>query len=444
MPSIDVRPPSRALALAVALSCALHALLGWLVAVVFKAPDLGIEFELPIDVELGLTSEVDGFAPHPSPSPMEPEPTPPPPSDAVANAELEEAERKREERKREREEKAKREREAREAAAKESAQLAQTHEAESSRLPPGAQIAIRVDMTRIRASAVAEDIRALLAAVPDWKALLDGSGIDPVDQLDRLLIATPNLQRSKIVLAGRFIGDPALVDEAVARLAEARGVTAKWSMRDGVRVAPWANLDETKRVIALVGPSHFTITRPEDLARVLAIAAARAQDKDAKPRNEKDEHPADALLSMEEGEGLSLEVEGVERFVRKAKRGVPQRLRLSAVEIPGPKVELRVRMTFADGDSAEDAQRFWTAQRDAYARNALVALLGLSSPLRDATLELVAEELRIKATLTVEQTRLIIGYVKELITPPPPPPALPDVPENQAGARLDPSGAPPP
>jgi hypothetical protein len=73
-----------------------------------------------------------------------------------------------------------------------------------SALPPGAQIAVRVDMQRIRASPIAEDVRGLLAAIPDWKALLDGSGIDPVDDIDRLLLATPNLQRSRVVIAGRY------------------------------------------------------------------------------------------------------------------------------------------------------------------------------------------------------------------------------------------------
>ncbi|MBW2214640.1 MAG: hypothetical protein JRF48_09450 [Deltaproteobacteria bacterium] len=72
-----------------------------------------------------------------------------------------------------------------------------------SRIPPGAQLALRVDMKRVRESALAPDVTSFLQGVPDWQLLLEGSGIDPVEDLDRLLVATPNLQRSKLVLAGR-------------------------------------------------------------------------------------------------------------------------------------------------------------------------------------------------------------------------------------------------
>ena len=67
-----------------------------------------------------------------------------------------------------------------------------------SRIPPGAQLALRVDMKRVRASPLAPDVTRFLQGVPDWQLLLAGSGIDPVADLDRLLVATPNLQRSKL------------------------------------------------------------------------------------------------------------------------------------------------------------------------------------------------------------------------------------------------------
>jgi hypothetical protein len=405
-------------------SCVIHGVLGWAVLALFKPPSLDIAFEVPIDVELGLSEEVAAF------EPPTPEPPPPPPAPAPGEKSAQKDKDKDEPKKHE------------DAGIDRAADggvpeapdagpevhdagpplLADPNAKPGERLPPGAQIAVRVDMARIRHSPIAEDIRALLAAVPDWKALLDGSGIEPVDQLDRLLIATPNLQREKIVVAGRFLGEPGIVEQAVQRLAEAQHVEAPWHTENGVRVAPWANKDDTPRVIAIVGPSHFTIARREDLPRVLAIAAARAEDpKGHKERKDKSikVHPADALLSMEAGEGLSLEVDGVERFVRKAKRGVPIKLRLSALQVPGPKVELRGRMAFENAEKAADALRFWEAVRESYARNALVMLLGLSEPLREGTIEQADDELHLRLRLSVEQTRLIVGYVRELITPPP-------------------------
>lgn len=293
--------------------------------------------------------------------------------------------------------------------------LAVAGDAGAARMPPGAQIALRVDMTRIRNSPIAPDVRRLLAAIPDWKALLEGSGIDPLEQLDRLLIATPNLQREKIVLAGKYFGGEPVVREAVSRLGQARGVPTPWHTQGNVQVAPWANADATPRQIALIGPEHFAIAREEDLPRVLAIASARAKGK-KKPNV----HPADALLSMEENEGLSVEIEGATNFVRKGRRGVPDHLRLSAVETTKLRAELRGVLAYADPAAAADAVDYLGALRDRYASNALVALMGLSDPLEDATIEHSENDVRVKVTLTAEQMRLILGYLRELFGPPGP------------------------
>jgi hypothetical protein len=276
-------------------------------------------------------------------------------------------------------------------------------------------------MARIRASPIAEDVRALLRAIPDWQALLDGSGIDPVNQLDRLLIATPNLQREKVVLAGRYVGDRQVVLDAVQRLSSAHGGEARWRKTRGISIAPWLNADATERVIALVGPSHFTISRPEDVERLLAIAAARAA-RGRKPGDAAASAPADALLSMEEQEGLSLEVDGVAQFVRRGRAGIPERLRLAARETPNASIELRGRLVYADDEAASTALEFWRGKRDAYARNALVGLLGLASVLREGNLSREGAELSVDLVLSVDQARLILGYVRELMGPRPPAP----------------------
>ena len=58
---------------------------------------------------------------------------------------------------------------------------------------------------------------------------------------------------------------------------------------------------------------------------------------------------------MEDGEGLSLEVEGAAQFVRRARRGIPERLRLSVVERPGLSAEVRGVFSYADETHATDA-----------------------------------------------------------------------------------------
>jgi len=411
--------------IAIAVSAALHGSFGWLVDQVLSAPPIDIEFQLPIDVELGLSEEV-AMAPTP-PAPIR-EPSADPPSPAPNPGEGPEKPEKKLKPKPVTDAGTSETRGADAGVAVVDAAVVPAEagvgfgtSSVGTRLPPGAQIALRVDMSRIRSSPIADDMRAFVAAIPDWKALLDGSGISPIDQLDRLLIATPDLKREKVVLAGRFVGEQSVVETAVAKLATERGKKAVWHPEGDVRVAPWFNRDVTPRVIALVGPQHFTISRSEDLPRILSIASARAVERahDAGPV----ELAADALLSMDEGEGLSLEVDGVEQFIKRAPRGVPSKLRVSAIEVPGPAISVRARLVFVDAEKAADALRFWDAVRKSYARNALMVLMGLAEPLQSAVIELSDKEVNIRMELSVVQTRLILGYVRELLSPPAPIPA---------------------
>lgn len=411
--SISREPASRWLLVAtLALSLLAHAFVLVASSVFLQPPELDVEFALPIDVELGTAEGLSAAPPMPPAS----EPMPSDPSAAArgagtADAAVDDAGVP---------DAGARPRDAglgdagpRIDGGDAGPAVTLAGDAGVVRMPPGAQIALRVDMTRIRNSPIAPDVRRLLAAVPDWKALLDGSGIDPLSQLDRLLLATPNLQREKIVLAGRYLGGEQVVRAAVERLGQARGVPTPWHKLGNVQVAPWANADATPRAIALIGPEHFAIAREEDLPRILAIASARAKGK----KKAASAHPADALLSMEENEGLSVEVEGAANFVRKGRRGVPDHLRLSAIELPRLRAELRGVLSYTDEAAAADALDYVRTLRDRYASNALVALLGLSDPLEDAAIEQSENDVRVNVTLTAEQMRLILGYLRELFTP---------------------------
>jgi hypothetical protein len=300
--------------------------------------------------------------------------------------------------------------------------------------PPGAQLALRLDLVRMRQSALAPDIRALLAAVPDWQALLDGSGIEPLDDLERLLIASPNLQRAQLVMSGRYVGDVARVREAVARMATARGVPARWRRERGTEVAPWPDADETERVIALVGPQSFTITRSEDLPRVIAVARERRREAERIARETGAPVPdeAAALLSMVEGEVVSLEVEGARAFVRGATDAIPLRARGAATELDGGFVAIRAEGSFEDDARAEAARVFWDRMRASYARNPFVALVGLSSALERATLRAEGATIFFETQLEPRQVAFALRYLRGMFErprpgarPPSPGPGMP-------------------
>lgn len=427
----------RAEIVAYALSCAMHAGLFGYIYWAVSMPDLGFEFELPMDVEFGLTEAVT----------VSQAPSAPPPREASSTPENEEGPG------------------ARadggvplDAGPPDAGQpqspdtgpeVGAPNETESpdvegtgdeegegrgvAFLPAGSQIALRLDVARVRASVLGPDVREVLGAMPDWQALLAGSGIDPLEDLDRVLIASPNLQRSRLIVAGRATGDTDAIRAAAQQLASGAGETLTWETRHGVQVARWFNHDETERIIAIIGPRHFIISRAEDLPRVLAVARNRAAEEDD------EEHFADALLSMGENEGLTLEVEGARNFARNrpGRRGpiemVPTRVRLALSQLPEDRISIRSRWTYENDDQASAAAAFWETRREAYARNPITRFLGLSGILGRASIEAEGDHFDGNVDLSVAEMRRLLaltrGYFQDRArarqrrrSPPPPAP----------------------
>ena len=280
-----------------------------------------------------------------------------------------------------------------------------------SRIPPGAQLALRVDMKRVRESPLAPDVTSFLRGVPDWQLLLDGSGIDPVGDLDRLLVATPNLQRSKLVLAGRHRREAGFARKSVKRLAGSRGKGVRWQQRYGVATAPWYNRDRTPRTIALLSAHHFSITRRQDLERVLAMTKAR-ELRDPNKEGLVAARGPDALLSMGPDEAISLEVEGVHRFIIGSIKHVPVRLRLAVRETGPDEATVSVLATYASESDAIDASVYWKRVAQFYSQQLIMTLSGFGKTLR--RMELTPEEDRIQLSLTLsaDQIRFILSYAE--------------------------------
>jgi hypothetical protein len=266
-------------------------------------------------------------------------------------------------------------------------------------------------MRRVRESSLAPDVTSFLRGVPDWQLLLEGSGIDPVGDLDRLLVATPNLQRSKLVLAGRHRRDQDFARSSVKRLARSRGKGVRWQQRYGVATAPWYNLDRTPRTIALLSRHHFSITRRQDLERVLAMTKAR-ELRDAKKEGLVAARGPDALLSMGPEEAISLEVEGVHRFIVGSIKHVPVRLRLAVRETGADQATVSVLATYTSPSDASDASVYWKKVAQFYSQQLIMTLAGFGKTLR--RMELTPEEDRVQVsfTLSADQIRFILSYAE--------------------------------
>jgi hypothetical protein len=280
-----------------------------------------------------------------------------------------------------------------------------------SRIPPGAQLALRVDMRRVRESPLAPDVTSFLQGIPDWQLLLLGSGIDPVADLDRLLVATPNLERSKLVLAGRHRRDATFTRKSVGRLARSRGKGVRWKQRYGVPTARWHNLDQTPRTIALLSAHHFSITRRQDLERVLAMTKAR-ELRDADEEGLVTARGPDALLSMGPEEVISLEVEGVHRFVMGNIRHIPVRLRIAVRETGPDEATVTVLATYGSDSLAQAAAVYWKKVAQFYSQQLIMTLAGFGKRLRRMELTPEDDRIRVSFTLDADQVRFILSYAE--------------------------------
>ena len=276
-----------------------------------------------------------------------------------------------------------------------------------SRIPPGAQLALRFDLARIRASTLAPDVARILDGMRDWQVILDGSGIAPLEDLDRILIATPNMQRSKLVIAGRHSRGPTFTQNRVAAMAKTKNKHARWRKRKSVPTAPWYNNDVTPRVVGLLGEQHFTISTKEDLDRVIAFAQVRKEEDETGALS-----GPEALLSMGPDEAVSLEIEGAQRFAVGRTRHIPLKLRAALKEGENGRVFAEALATYPNAQAAASAEEFWIRARDHYASMPLIALVGAGAPLRRMKIEAEGDELKIDTWLSPSQIRLVLGFIE--------------------------------
>src|SRR5690606_17091583 len=204
-------------------------------------------------------------------------------------------------------------------------------------------------------------------------------------------------------------GGSGRIGGAVASLASARGAEGARGRSQGLEEAPWHDLDAPERVMALMGPRQFAISRPEDLATILAMI----QHREASGRREglEEARGADALVSMGEWDALTLEVEGIHRYAQGQLLHLPERGRVSLREGAGAQVVVEGLVFFEDEAAATAAQAYWDGVRQQLARRPMLRLLGMASVLGDATLEVEGARVRLRTSLSHGQARQLLAFI---------------------------------
>jgi hypothetical protein len=283
--------------------------------------------------------------------------------------------------------------------------------------PAGATIALNVDLERVRKTALLLETQALLDIIPEWQALLAGSGLDALQDFQRVFVATPNLERSSLVVSARHGLPRARIDAAVAALAAERGAPAPFHQQDGFAVAAWRNRGPTERVIALTGADQFTITRADDLQRVLGVARALSELRTQQGFEAGELAKQGGLLAMQPNEAVALWIEGVHKYVRGEVSGVPSSLRMSIYHVDQFNTELRVRGQYESPAAAAGALTAMDALRQELSNDAKVIFLGLKSALDSAVIEQHGSALALHVRLTLHQTRYLLRYVTRALRP---------------------------
>jgi hypothetical protein len=281
--------------------------------------------------------------------------------------------------------------------------------------PPGAVIGLHVDLEQVRNNSLILEVRAMLELIPEWERLLNGSGLDALDDFSRVFVATPNLKRSSLVVSARIAG--AAARSATERLAQVHGAHAEFHAAGALQVAPWLNQGPTRRSIALVAPDQIVIARPQDVSRVLAVSAALAQ-RHAR-QHDIDRAPAPgSLLAMYEGEAAALSVEGVRELVPGGDPGyAPSGLRISLRHIDEYYAALRAYGYYDSSARAEAALPRIETLRKQLATHPRVLYLGLRTAIDEAKIERVGDTITLDARVTLHQVRYLMTFVSMALKP---------------------------
>ena len=281
--------------------------------------------------------------------------------------------------------------------------------------PAGATLALNVDLARVRSSSLLLESTTLLDMIPEWQMLLVGSGLDPLKDLDRVFVATPNLERASLVVSARHHLSRARIAAAVQQLATEQHQPAQFQQHAGIDVAPWHNRGPTERVIALTGRDQFVISRATDLTRVLSVAAALARVRTQQGFEQGELSEQGGLLAMQPNEAVALWIEDVASYVPARAEGVPRSLRLSIYHIDQFNSELRVRGQYASATAAAAAKVTMDELRARLSDDPKIVFLGLKSALDAAQIEQAQAALSLHVRLTLHQTRYLLRYVNRVL-----------------------------
>ncbi len=269
------------------------------------------------------------------------------------------------------------------------------------------RVVVRLDMERVRGSALSNDIGSLVRSYPQWRELLGRSGIDPVQDFDRVLVAAPEVVTERTVMLIRHHLTNARIREAVLQMAVERGERPAWREVSGFSVVDWPAETRAPVVVVLTGENELVVTTPDQLSHVIEIASDHAARRTA-------DELIEPALGLEDGLIASVIASTVNQEGRaRQMRFPPQAFRVFVRRDAAQegRIVLEAQGTYADEQSATAARTYYEGQRDMYAGQMLVRAVGLDRPLREARIQSQGNVVDVNASLTEDEIQRVLGLL---------------------------------
>jgi hypothetical protein len=266
------------------------------------------------------------------------------------------------------------------------------------------QVVVRIDMEAVRSSALSADIGSLVRSYPTWRDLLGSSGIDPIRDFDRVLLAAPAVVSDRSIIVVRHHLGNARVRDAVLQMASQRGQRPTWRDTEGFPVVEWPAQTAVPRLVVLTSDQELVVTTPDDLERVLTVA----RDHAARREGDATIEPA---LQLEQGLIATIVADAMGETGRMRLRHPPEAFSVTVREDGAQqgRILLAAQGRYPNDDAAEQARRYFAEQRDFYAGQMLVRAVGLDRVLREANIAASGSTLDVSASLTEEEIQRVLG-----------------------------------
>lgn len=127
-------------------------------------------------------------------------------------------------------------------------------------LDSNANVSLLLLSDRVRGHPLGERIGRLLVDFPQWQSFLGATGIDPIHDLDRVLVVGPQFRRSAdVVVVVRYGIETEAMQKAIDRLVH-REPRGSWASTKPMMARAYA--DRAERVFAFSGPKILVIAPP--------------------------------------------------------------------------------------------------------------------------------------------------------------------------------------